>query len=73
MSHKLGVLRNDDDGHWYLIPEDLAHEFDSTEETIYMADAYSEYWNSAIEHFEKEFGRYRLPGGYRELKVLMEE
>lgn len=73
MVYKLGVLRNDDDGHWYLIPEELAHEFDSTEETIYNADEYSEYWTSAIEHFETEFGKYRLGGGYRELKVLMED
>jgi hypothetical protein len=69
---KIGYLRKDDDGHWYLVPENFIHVFDSFYEAIENHDSYSEEWENAIDEFVSNCDEYRLSGGIDNLKVLME-
>lgn len=64
-----GYLRQDDDEHWYLIPEELIENFDSLWDkmTINNLDKLDE----LNDLFDECYGAYRLRGGYRDLLVVV--
>lgn len=69
----IGYLRQDDDGHWYLVPENEIADFE--EARMWIEVATNEGWFSqsrAIEKFLQEFDKHRLSGGVGQLKVIIE-
>lgn len=54
----LGFLRNDDDGHWYLVPSLFIADFDESLEKMkgleYLDDP------SVFDQFEEFFGKYHI-------------
>ena len=74
MKDKYGKLRSDGDGHDYIIPESLVHEFDFSMQHLESVGCQGEpqeaYW-SAIEHFEKLYGQYQIDGHQRDFKILL--
>ena len=68
---KMGYLRTDEDGHWFLVPIDKVEAFDK--KINELIDAFNEDKYDEIEDdFIYEFEQYRLSGGVGDLKVLME-
>ena len=68
-----GYLREDDDGHWYLIPEDKLSHFYWIKEKIETLKAYSDEWEDACQDMIDNFDKYRLSGGPYDLRIKMEE
>ena len=68
---KFGYLRQDDDDHWYLVPEDFCNNFDNMINQIYNSDDDWDRKEYLISLFVEAFNKYRLSGGYRDLKILM--
>ena len=67
---KFGYLRRDDDGHYYLIPEDYVAEFDERWEEVQEAD--EDDWDIETQ-FIDDWGDYRVDGDYADYKVVMPE
>jgi hypothetical protein len=66
---KYGYLRQDDDSHWYLVPEETIGNFDN------MLRQIEDGWqrkDDLIDMFIEAFDKYRLSGGYQDLKILMD-
>ena len=68
-----GKLRQDDSGHWYLIPKPYIRTFDLLFTKIDKLDENSNEWYKAIEEVEKDFGEYRLSGGPFDFDVIIEK
>lgn len=66
---KYGYLRQDDSGHWYLIPEELRKDFRELLDTIETCDYPS--CENAEDKFIRDFDKYRLSGGYQDLRIFM--
>jgi hypothetical protein len=69
---KYGYLRQDDDGHWFLIPIEYISEWEELMGDIERAKPYGGEWEDLIEELDSEFGQYRLSSGVQDLKVLIE-
>lgn len=69
---ELGKLRQDEDCHWYLIPNSKIKRFDKIVHTMehekLSEDAYSD-WEDELTNC---FDRFRLPGGPWKLDVIIE-
>lgn len=66
-----GYLRCDDDGHWYLIPENELQVFSKMVDDISNCDTWvkrDEFCDKFIEKFDK----YRLSGGVEDLRISMQ-
>jgi hypothetical protein len=68
---KYGCLRTDGD-HWYLLPEGLKESFGVLSNKIYEENNET-IKDALIDAFIDVFDKYRLSGGYQDLKILMEE
>lgn len=66
---KYGRLRTDDDGHWYLVPEELVEQFDAYLEATYA----SPHDYEAEARFIDKFDEYRTGGGIRDFRVVIED
>ena len=71
VKRKYGYLRQDDDGHWYLIPEEMIKNFSNLEEQIENEEDW-EKKDFLISLFIEAFDTYRLSGGYQDLRISME-
>lgn len=71
----LGKLRQDDDGHWYLIPNLYFRTFDVLVGKLEKLDAEHKGIQSqkVIEELETNFNGYRLDGGPFDLDVIIKE
>jgi hypothetical protein len=69
---KFGYLRQDQDSHWYLIPDFLIPRFDHVLRIIEDDCQTTSEEDDTIELFIEEFGDYRLSGGCYDLKIPME-
>ncbi len=68
MNKLYGYLRKDDDGHWYLVPEDIVADFDAAMEAVLSEPSWD---NPAIDDFVNRFDSYRLRDSIRSLRVVM--
>ena len=72
---EFGKLRKDNDGHWYLIPENKVDQFDKKLYEIrklslsYSGD--SQLYRKLYNEFDDMYDRHIIPG-FGHLKVLME-
>jgi len=57
---KLGKLRQDDDCHWYFIPENQLDKFDSFLAKLGLLEFYCEEWEEENSKFNNVFGEYML-------------
>jgi len=69
---KYGYLREDNNGHWYLIPEDKVKHFVWIKEKIDMFELWSDDWEDACQDMIDHFDGYRISGGPYDLKIQME-
>lgn len=69
---KLGHLRTDDSGHWYLVPIDKCEEFDHMIDEIDAAFGFENEDGLNIE-FDTKFSQYRFYRFIGTLSVVMEE
>jgi hypothetical protein len=69
---KYGKLRQDEDSHWYLLPEEIVKNFSAMMDKIYLENDW-EKKDLLIDFFIEAFGQYRLLGGIQDLKVLIEK
>ena len=69
---KFGYLRKDDDGHDYVIPEELIEEFDADWEVIQNAQSYHQQ-QQLIEQWNETWWDYAEGGSVSHYKVVMEE
>jgi hypothetical protein len=68
-----GYLREDDDGHWYLIPEDKVQRFrELMDKLVDLQWVMNEEWEETNDAVINEFDEYRLSGGPYDLKIQME-
>lgn len=70
----LGKLRQDDDGHWYLIPNLYFRTFDVLVAKLEKLGGDPGLWyerQNIVEELEKNFDKYRLDGGPFDLDVIM--
>lgn len=70
---KFGYLRQDDDSHWYLIPEDKIVDFDDHVVDMEIAEKYKKHYLKLEEEFRKNYGEYRLKVCLEDLKVIIDE
>jgi len=67
----IGHLRQDDDGHWYLIPSLFVTDFD---EMMDKMDGIGYLDNPCLfDEFEEFFGRFRIDNPYSVRCILDEE
>jgi len=66
---KIGYLRNDDDCHWYLIPEEDVESFDALMKESYQVSSDSDRFYEICELID-QFPRV---DGYGSLKVIIED
>jgi hypothetical protein len=69
---KIGYLRQDDSGHWYVVPENIVERFDKLMRDICEIEEHTEKWYEAVDWFISRYDRYRLGGGYQDVKCVME-
>jgi hypothetical protein len=69
---KTGYLRQDDSGHWYVVPEEEVEKFDATMRAVNEVPEHSEAWYIRVDGFIALYEEYRLSGGYQDQKVLMD-
>ena len=68
---RLGYLRQDDDCHWYCVPEDQVEEFDNLLNKCFgkdYDDCYKDY-----DLFNEKFAHLMLDGGVENVKVIVEQ
>ena len=71
---KYGRLRTDNCGHYYLVPEDEVIDFANFLEDVLGYDGDSSDERDDLEDkFLARFDKYRLSGGYQDLKIVMED
>ena len=69
---KFGYLRQDEDSHWYLIPEEYVKLFSKQMDDIYL-ESDDEKRDNLISEFIHNFEEYRLSGGVQDLRIPMEQ
>jgi hypothetical protein len=69
---KFGILRYDDDGHIYLIPEELVDRFDISLDNINSSEFMSDKWYDFVNRFSDKFSQYMVDGS-KNFKVIIEE
>jgi hypothetical protein len=52
------VLKKDNDGHWYSIPENMVDSFIQMVEAIQNAEFMSDEWYEATDELNDQFGSY---------------
>lgn len=67
-----GYLKKDDDGHWYLVPEDLCEQFDQLTEAMEGMDWMEVGTSDECEQFNNAFGEYMIDGPYG-LRIEMDQ
>ncbi|MCK5318498.1 MAG: hypothetical protein KAJ55_11305 [Anaerolineales bacterium] len=70
---KFGYFRTDESSHNYLVPEEVINDFDRDMETmdeLAATNDMSPEFYAACNHFETEFGQYRIDG-ISNYKVVM--
>lgn len=70
---KFGYLREDDDGHDYLIPEELIKEFDSDQERLSESNFTWEEREDFNAEWNDKWWQYALGESYHSYKVVMPE
>ncbi len=68
---KYGYLRQDEDSHNYLIPEDEIEAFDKLMAEISKTGDHTDEWYDKIDEFNDRYQDYRVEGGLSSLKVVM--
>lgn len=63
-----GYLRQDDDGHWFLVPVSEIDAFREALELVYTGYEPIE----VVSDFNERFGKYRLYGMYDSIFTLQE-
>jgi hypothetical protein len=69
---KIGYLRNDEDGHDFLVPQQEVFGFDVLYNEICDLPEESDLWYEKIDEFSKKYSQYMLSGGTHNLKIIME-
>lgn len=59
----------DDDGHWYIVPNDEANEFMKLFDDIIAND----YDCDLIDKFEEKFSKYRTGGDLNNVQLYIED
>lgn len=67
-----GYFRQDEDSHWYLIPEKYIKLFIKQKDDIACTIDFEKREN-LVEEFIQNFDEYRLSGGIESYKVMMKE
>ena len=65
---RYAYLRQDDAGHWYLIPQELLSRYRELTDKTVSSNNYEE-MESAFDSLNEEFNKHRLSGGVEDLKV----
>lgn len=55
-------IRRDDDGNFYLVPENKITEFEALENAMQETSPPDEVWYDACDRFERQFAQYRMEG-----------
>lgn len=66
-----GYFRQDDAGHWYLIPKEKLNRFVGLMDAFYVS-SWKERWDIA-DTLENEFNVYRINGGIEDYEVTINE
>lgn len=66
-----GYIRQDDSGHYYVIPELRINEYDELADKIDSGDDESTEWQANVNTFIAKFDNMRVNGGLSNLKVAM--
>ena len=69
---KFGYLRSDDDGHNYVVPEELIEEFDADQQALEETESEDDYYR-LINAWNDKWGAYNEGGSVSHYKVVMEE
>jgi len=69
---KTGYLRQDESGHWYLVPTEEIVEFDAIVVDIIEARPHSDEWYDLIDEFSENFSQYRTDG-YGNKEVIIND
>jgi len=69
---KFGRLRFDDEGHEYLIPEELIEKFDKLTDDIEKIEEGSDDWYELIDEFGDNYSEFRV-SNICGLRILIEE
>ena len=56
---KHNILKKDNDGYWYSIPENMVDSFIQLSESVQNAQFMSDAWYAADDEFSREFNSYR--------------
>ncbi len=67
----IGYFRQDDAGHWYIIPKEKVTRFVGLKEDMYLSDWKKRFELSQI--FMEEFEQYRLSGGIENYEVEIKD
>ncbi len=67
---KFGYIRQDEDSHNYLVPENEVQDFDRLTKEMENHEDTDE-WYDKVDEFNEKFAEYRI-NGIESLKVLME-
>ncbi len=65
---RYAYLRQDDAGHWYLIPQELLSRYRELTDKTVSSSNYEE-MESVFDAINTEFGKHRLSGGVEDLKI----
>jgi len=70
-----GCLREDGDGHWYLIPEDKLESFKAAKFAVEQAEIgfNTRDWEEACDMLIDNFYKYRLSGGPYDLRIEIKD
>ncbi len=68
---RYAYLRQDDAGHWYLIPQELLSRYRELTDKAVSSSNYKE-MESAFDDINTEFSKHRLSGGVENLKIEIE-
>lgn len=68
---KIGKLRQDNDCHWFLIPDDKVADFDELLEKYSNAELFSSERDDLEDELINDFEQYMLGGGIHNLDVIM--
>jgi len=66
-----GRIRQDEDGHMYLVPEGNIKEFDRRYREMEKEEPESEQWYDAVDRFNTFASDFRSDGGLEQYKIVL--
>ena len=69
---KFGYLRRDDDGHNYVVPEELIEEFDADQKALENSESEEDYYRM-VEAWNDKWYEYNEGGSVSHYKVVIQD